>query len=267
MQIRFPNAVAVGPVLVVLAASSIAAAEDGSMPVSAGPSPPPPAPPPVIRPVVPSPPENPEPGPAFDWGPAVQQAGLFLGIQHAFRLATEPGTREGLRGPFWRDYGRAITDVGGWSDGDPFLVNYVGHPMEGSVAAFIAIHNDPRYRTVQFGRSRLYWVGRLRATAFAAAFSEQFEIGPLSEASIGNVQSVRGSGGIVDHVVTPTMGLGWTVAEDALDRYVIRRFERWNTNPMPRLLVRGVLNPSRSFSNILRFKPPWHRDSRPGVLE
>ncbi|HOL70789.1 MAG TPA: hypothetical protein PKW45_05035 [Bryobacteraceae bacterium] len=211
--------------------------------------------------------EDPEPGPSFQWGPAIRQANRFLAIEHLFRLGTEAGTREGLKGPFFRDYARSVRSLRGWDDGDPFLVNYIGHPMGGAVAGFIAVHNDLRYRRVQFGRSPHYWKSRLRAMAFAAIYSEQFEIGPISEASIGNIQMTPPATGIVDHVITPTAGMGWMIAEDALDRYVVRRFENWTTHPVARILVRGFLNPTRSFSNILRGKYPWYRDDRGGVTD
>lgn len=32
------------------------------------------------------------------------------------------------------------------------------------------------------------------------------------------------------------------------------------------MMMRSWLNPSRSFSNALRFKAPWYRDSRGGIL-
>ncbi len=211
--------------------------------------------------------DNPEPQPGFQWKPAFDQASRFLAVEHIFRLATEPKTREGLKGPFWRDYGASIRSIRGWDDGDPFLVNYIGHPLGGAVAGFIAVQNDLKFRRVPFGRSRLYWTSRLRAMAFAAAYSEQFEIGPISEASIGNIQTVPSATGIVDHVITPAAGLGWMVAEDALDRYVVRRFERWTNRPVMRILVRGFLNPSRSFSNMMRGKYPWYRDDRGGVID
>jgi hypothetical protein len=67
----------------------------------------------------------------------------------------------------------------------------------------------------------------------------------------------------VDLVITPIGGFGVMVAEDALDCFVVKRFERWSERP--RLLLRGVLNPNRSLANMLRGKLPWHRDSRPGV--
>lgn len=210
---------------------------------------------------------NPQPREGFQWGPALQQAGMFLGIEHAIRIAAEPETRGALKGPFWRDYFASVRSLGGWSDGDSFMVAYIAHPMQGAASGFIAVQNDPEFRRVEFGRSRLYWVSRLRATAFAALYSEQFEIGPISQALIGNVQMAPQATGIVDHVITPALGLGWMVGEDALDRYVVRRIERWTRHPVPRLLARGILNPTRSFSNLLRGKPPWHRDSRGGVLD
>jgi hypothetical protein len=207
---------------------------------------------------------GPEPA-GFQWKPALQQAGLFLGIQHGFRLGTEPGTRTQLRGPFVRDWTRSVRNVRGWSDGDPFIVNYVGHPMMGAVTGFIAVQNDPEYRRSQFGRNPQYWKSRLRALAFSTLYSTQFELGPVSEASIGNVHMHPPENGMVDFVVTPTFGLGWQIAEDALDRLLVRRIESSTDATWLRIMARGVLNPARSFSNLLRWKPPWYRDDRGGV--
>ena len=186
---------------------------------------------------------------------------------HAWRIATEPGTRAELRGPFFRDYIAAIKGVRGWGDGDPFIVNYVGHPFQGAVHGYIQIHNDPRYQRLEFSKSRAYWTSRLRAMAFAAAASTQFELGPVSEATIGNVGKNRIGAGAVDLVVTPLGGLGVLVLEDVLDRFVVRRVERWTRNPVVRAVTRGILNPNRSFANLMRKRALWHRDSRPGVLE
>ena len=63
---------------------------------------------------------------------------------------------------------------------------------------------------------------------FSVLYSTQFELGPLSEASIGNVQMYPRAAGIVDLVITPTYGTGWLVAEDGLDRYMVRRIEGWS---------------------------------------
>ncbi len=191
----------------------------------------------------------------------------FLLFQHAFRLATEGDTRAGLFGPFFRDYKDAVLSIHGWNDGDPFFVNYIDHPMEGSVAGFLEIAHDPRYRQLEFGNNAAYWNSRLRATAFSAAFSLQFEIGPLSEASIGNIQKVSKKTGVVDWVITPAVGLGWMMGEDLLDKYIVKRWESHTNSHVTRILLRGVLNPSRSFSNMMQGKVPWHRDTRPGVRE
>src|SRR4051812_28595461 len=170
----------------------------------------------------------------------------FLGTMHAFRLITEPGTRSGGFG-WGRGYTQSVTALHGWADGDPFYVNYVGHPMQGAVAGQLWQLHDGRYRQGEFGRSSDYLEGKLRGAAFAWAFSEQFEIGPLSEASIGHIQRDFPQHGLVDHVVTPSIGLSWTIAEDALDRYVVRRIEDRTYNKWVRLAVRSFLNPARSF--------------------
>jgi hypothetical protein len=201
----------------------------------------------------------------FRWRAALLESTALLGVEHGFRLATEFDSRAGLRGPFWHDYVRSVQGFRGWGDGDPLLVNYVGHPFQGAVAGYIEVQNDPQYLTAEFGSSPSYWHSRLRALAWSAAYSTQFELGPLSEASIGNVGLKPGTLGTVDLVITPIGGFGVMVAEDALDRFVVRRFEAWSERRIPRLLLRGVLNPNRSLANMLRGKVPWHRDSRPGV--
>ena len=186
-------------------------------------------------------------------------------IEHGYRLANEGGA-DMLRGPFWKNYVRSVGSVHGWDDGDPFGVNYVGHPMQGAVTGFIQVQNDPKYRGLEFNASKEYWKSRLRAMAFSAAFEVQFEIGPLSEASIGHIQS-NGETGIVDWVVTPTIGTGWMIAEDAVDKHLIKRFEAGHRSRFATALVRSLLNPSRSFANLMRWKKPWYRDSRdPGVI-
>jgi hypothetical protein len=202
----------------------------------------------------------------FQWKPALVQSAVFLGLQHSFRFATEPDTRESLRGPFVRDYLRSVGNISGWRDRDPAFVNYVGHPIQGAVSGYIAVQNDPQYRKAEFGMTKQYWASRFRAMAFSAAYSLQFEIGPVSEASLGNVQMER-ERGVVDWVVTPTLGTAWMIAEDAVDKYLVRRIEGSTDNAVLRILARGWLNPTRSFSNMLRLKVPWHRDDRNGVRD
>jgi hypothetical protein len=115
------------------------------------------------------------------WTPLARQSLVYLGIMHSFRIATEPSTRNAMANPVAGGYFRSLGAMHGWSDGDTYYENYLGHPIEGAVSGYLWIHNDPRYGNVEFGRSRDYWMSRLRAYAFAWAFSEQFEIGCLAK--------------------------------------------------------------------------------------
>lgn len=78
---------------------------------------------------------------------------------------------------------------------------------------------------------------------------------------------MRTKTGVVDWVITPTVGFGWMIGEDALDKYFIERFELRTHNHAKRLLLRSVFNPARSLSNMLQGKVPWHRVTRPRVWE
>jgi hypothetical protein len=203
----------------------------------------------------------------IDWLHLAEGSLAFLTVEHAFRYATESGTRDAFDTPFWPGYLSSVGNLHGWADGDPFYVNYVGHPMQGAVAGYIWQHNDRAYRDVMFGKNSRYWKAKLRGAAFSYLYSVQLEIGPISEASIGHVQAQFPQQGFVDHVITPSIGLGWTLAEDSLDRYVITLLEEHNRNPYLRLLIRSGLNPSRSMANAMNGIVPWHRDNRPGVFK
>src|SRR4051794_40552817 len=200
-----------------------------------------------------------------DWTGLIRASGRFLAIEQTFRMLTEPGTRAGLKGSFVQNYASAVGGLHGWADGDEFYVNYVGHPIQGSVAGFLWAGSDILYRRAEFGKSPTYWKGRLRAAAFAWVYSTQFEIGTFSEASIGAIQATPPQQGFVDHVITPTVGMGWMVAEDALDQYVIKRIEAATPNRWIRLFARTGMNPSRTFANVLRGAAPWHRYTREGI--
>lgn len=206
------------------------------------------------------------PGEGVDWEGLIKQSFFFLGLQHTFRLATEPGTRAGMKGRFFQGWMEAATNLNGWSDGDAFYVNYVGHTLQGASTGYLWAQNDRDFLDVEFGRDSRYWKSRLRAATFATAYSAQFELGPFSEASIGKIQARYPQQGMVDTVVTPVVGTGWMIAEDAVDKYFIKWFERKVGNPYLRLIVRGGLNPARSWANAMRWKVPWARDTRPGVF-
>ncbi len=202
---------------------------------------------------------------SVNWDGLASDSWRFLAVMQGYRLATEKGTREGLKGSFFDNYASAIENMHGWADGDEFYVNYVGHPMQGAVSGYIWVHNDRQYRLAEFGRNRTYWKSRLRAAAYAWAYSEQFELGLVSEASIGAIQKSPPAQGFVDHVISPTIGIAWMIGEDAIDQYLIKRIEAHTNNRMIRRLVRAGLNPSRSFTNLMAGSYPWHRETRPGV--
>ena len=201
------------------------------------------------------------------WKKLMKGSLLYLGVMHSFRLATEQGTRDGLGNSLVGGYFQALGAMHGWSDGDSYYENYLGHPIQGAVSGYMWAHTDLKYRSVQFGGSRDYWMSRLRAYAFAWAFSEQFEIGPLSEASIGQIQRYCCAYGFVDHIITPNGGLVWMVAGDALDRYVTVPIENHTQKVGLRILARVGLNPAQSFANLMMMQYPWRRENRPTVSE
>ena len=213
----------------------------------------------AIEPVV----SNPKPDATVDWKGLTKDSMVFLTVMQGFRLATEPGTRAAFSNPFFKGYIRAVENLHGFGDGDPFYVNYIGHPMQGAVSGFIWANSDRGYKDVYFSRDKRYWKEKLRGGAFSYVYSVQFEIGPVSEASLGNLQSYYPAQGFVDHVVTPAIGLGWSIGEDAIDRYVIRSIEQKTSNPSLRMLARAFLNPARSFANLMSLKYPWYRMNRP----
>ena len=202
----------------------------------------------------------------FRWGSAAGQSMFFLGVMHGLRLAFDPGSRDGMRGPFFKDYFNTVKRLQGWGDGNPFVVNYVGHAMEGAISGYIQIQNDPKGNQ-ELSMRRTYWSSRLKAMGWAALFSTQFELGPISEASLGNVglkprRQAKNPMAWVDIVVTPTVGTAWLVGEDILDHYLVRRVENNSSSRLLRRLARSFFNPSRSLSNMLRLKVPWYRDNR-----
>jgi hypothetical protein len=201
----------------------------------------------------------------FQWGPALVESFFATAIAHTVRVTTEDDTQSKLGGPFWPDYVRSIENIHGWDDGDAFYTTWILHPMEGSLAGFIEQQNDPAYRDVEFSASQRYWISRMRALAFSTLYSIQWTMGPISEASIGNVQHYDPPG-VNDLVVTPIVGIAWMIGEDAVDRYVIKWIENHTHNSIINLLARSTLNPTRSYANLLRLKVPWYRDSRGGVL-
>ena len=194
---------------------------------------------------------------------AIADSFRLLLIEHTTRVAFQQKTRRELGGPFFSDYFRSVKVPDTWGDGDSWGVNYIGHPIHGAASGFIWLDHEDGAHDPKLGFSKEYWASRGRATAWAAVYSFQFEFGPLSEASIGNVGLNPNTTGWVDHVVTPAGALAFMVAEDALDRYLITRIESWTRNGVIRAAARIALNPSRTLSNAAQGRSPWSRPVRP----
>lgn len=199
------------------------------------------------------------------WIPAVMESLYYTGIMHAFNLTFQPGTRDTLNGHWFQHYASAVSELRGWSDGDTFMAPYVGHSIEGSAFGYILRQNDPKYRTVQLGDGRDYYVSLLRSLAYSAVWHTQWKIGPASEASIGNVM-LHTSPGFITLVDTPTLGVVTMFAEDAADRHLIIGLENRTSNRAIIMLARCFLNPGRTMANMSAFRTPWARDTRLGLF-
>ena len=199
--------------------------------------------------------------PKVRWSQAIGESLLFTGVMHTFNLWTEPGTRDTLNGHWFRNYIDSVSELRGWSDSDKFMAPYVGHTLEGSIFGYIFRDNDPRYKNVQWGDGRTYFVSVLRSMAWSAVWHTQWKIGPISEASIGNVM-LHASPGFITLVDTPTLGMVEMIAEDVADRYLIIGLENHITNRFIIILARSFLNPGRAFANVMAFQVPWRRETR-----
>jgi hypothetical protein len=197
------------------------------------------------------------------WKGAFSDSLRLLVLEHTARIAFQQKTRRELGGPFFSDYFHSVKVPRTWDDGDSWDINYIGHPIHGAASGFIWLDHEPGAHDPKLGFSKAYWASRGRATAWAAAYSFQFEFGVMSEASIGNVGLRPNTTGWVDHIVTPAGALAFMVAEDALDRHVITRIESWTSNRLVRAIARIALNPSRTMSNTAEGRAPWSRPARP----
>jgi hypothetical protein len=193
-------------------------------------------------------------------GAFVDSMKLLL-VEHSIRIGFQEKTRSELGGHFWSDYRKSVRWPGQWEDTDSWGVNYIGHPIHGAAAGYIWLDHEP-HAPKTISRRPEYWASRLRAMAFSAGYSLQFEIGPLSEASIGNVGMRRENSGWVDHVVTPIGAFGFLVAEDAIDRYFVQPAEQRVRNRVLRVIIRFAANPTRTLSNTASGKYPWYRPDR-----
>ena len=123
---------------------------------------------------------------AFHWKRALFETFTFFSIEQAYLVRKEYHWVTAENGvPFnhyWSDYTHSLSTWAhsGWDDGDPFLDNYIGHPIQGALSGYIQVQNDPQGEKLEFSNSRAYWRSRLKAMLWNAAYSTQWEIGPLS---------------------------------------------------------------------------------------
>lgn len=210
------------------------------------------------------------------WVRVLGESFIFLSTQHAGNIAMDHDTRLELmngfdNGTFWSKYAYCVEHYrwSRWKDDDPFGVDYIGHPMMGAVTSSIYEQNDPKQRALMFENSRRYWMGRLRAMAYSAAYSAQWKVGPLSEASIGNTGMFyyirqpdhvwTNETGMQDFFITPIGGMAWNVGEDAIDRFILSHVRHGTRNKWL-LLASSLATPGKSAANVMRFRAPYYRD-------
>jgi hypothetical protein len=202
----------------------------------------------------------------FHWKYALIESGVFLGFQHGFRMMQDKTRRE-LSGPFFRDWKQSVQNLRGWRDSDNLFTNYIAHPGQGAITGRIFINNSDRSKKQEFGKSKKYWESRLKAMTWSLVWSTQFELGPISEATLGNVGLRQKNGystmAYVDLVMTPVAGTGLLIAEDAVDKYFLRNWlEKKTDNRFVINISRSLFNPTTSIANMLRLKMPWYRRKR-----
>jgi hypothetical protein len=206
------------------------------------------------------------------WSRVLGESFIFLAAQHGGNIAMDSDTRNQLtHGDFWAKYEYCVEHYrwSRWKDDDPFGVDYIGHPMMGAVTSSIYEQNDPKQRALMYENSQRYWMGRLRAMAYSAAYSAQWKIGPASEASIGNTginYYIRARDGVYtnetgmqDFFFTPIGGLAWNVGEDAIDRFILSHVRHGTRNKWL-LLASSLSTPGKSAANVARFRAPYYRD-------
>jgi len=207
------------------------------------------------------------------WRQLLITSSVFNAFQNAGNLYTSYWYRyETTTGPWIQRYFNSVLGWrwNQWHDGNPFTDDYIGHPMMGGISNSIWIQNDPKGMTAEFGNNRVYWRSRLRALAFSTAYSFEWKFGPFGEAGVGHsgdhttdyVNGVlQNDTGVVELVTTPVGGFGWTIAEDFVDKHVVKKLEEKPRGYVSLTLI-SFLTPARATANIFRFRPPWYRDGR-----
>lgn len=236
---------------------------------------------PAINPYHPAPvrPEARRPG-GIHWKPLLREWWLNLLIEHGERIAKEPKTRAQLSGPFFQDWFDTVSmyQFGRWDDNDKFVTSNLGHPTQGAIVAAIFWQNDDHVRFAdQDFHSAAYRKALLQAFAFVTFDAVQWKLGPLSEASIGNVGlpahwwerdcqalNIRCEPrtGMNDLVLNEVGGIAMTIGFQWLDKHVQKRIERHVQSRAMIDATRLLTNPPQVVANIVRGRAPWFRDNR-----
>jgi hypothetical protein len=236
-------------------------------------------------------PQTSETGERYHWKGLLLQSFAFDMLSNATRVITadQDDRHLLLNKPYWSDYWASLQqfNMHRWNDGDSIKVNYIGHPMEGAIAGYIEVQNDPRGRDLRISRGRPYWNSRFRAFLWEIVYSTQWEMGPIGETAIFNqggftypigcpqnnlacdaTAKYTNNTGWVDFIITPIAGSLWMIGEDTIDRFVSDPLVRRHPNSFGIKMIRASLNPPASLANILRGHFPWWRDyEHPGQSE
>lgn len=198
-------------------------------------------------------PQKTKPESNVKWKPLIYQSLLRLTIENSVRIMQEK-TREELGGPFFKDWYKSATTWGLWDDGDSWKTNWILHPLGGSFSCFMFAEKDKISKEAKFGWNKNYFRAKKRQILYAAIYSAAFELGPISESSIGNVglhpdpSKHKGRQTLQDHIVTPLVGGALSIAEDSLRAKVICPLAKKN-KVLGRILS-IPLNPTRSAIKI-----------------
>lgn len=219
----------------------------------------------------------------FHWRKALEESFTFLAIEQAWVVHTDfPWVVSENGIPFnhyWRDYKQSLSTwwQAGWSAGENPMYNYVGHPIQGAMTSYIEIQNDPKSRNLEFSKSKAYWRSRMIATLWNGIYSTQWSIGPLSEMTVEkygskdrppwnanntfpcDTKTCYWGVGKVNLVMTPVGGLGWLLAEDWMDKKIVRRVESSTRSRFLIDTVRCTFGPIHAGANILYGNRPWFR--------
>jgi hypothetical protein len=65
-------------------------------------------------------------------------------------------------------------------------------------------------------------------------------------------------------VVTPVVGTAVLIGEEALDKYLLKNWiEKKTSSKFKIRLLRSLLTPTTSIGNLVNWKVPWKRYTRP----